>query len=456
MFGDSGGVLKFRARQALSGGGFHSISTGDVMANDMWHHVALTYDKSTVRLFVNGILVGSTSYSTESSVDSTQSFKIGAYEYSGTTKDGHFNGHISNLRVVKGTALYTHNFIPPTRDLKKIPGTVLLCCQDPNNPLTEATGKTITGYGDLQRADGVELITNGSFASSLDNWTASGVQFSHTTNTVGTNGGGKLMYYATGTNTSRNIYQDVPTVSGARYVLSFDSSSDTASANTIDIAGTSVYTLEDNNNSKLIRTEVGFTASSSTTRIRFTSTVSNRAYLDNVSVTLAEGSNKGSNFTPQVGDNRKVTFEGVTKVNSDAYFYLPTGDTASRETTGTYNSGTRGLWGGGQLMSDNSASGVIDYVTVASKGDALDFGDLTQVRRWVFGAVASSTRGVWAGGLSPLTDTIDFVTIATKGNALDFGNQLDSKYLLMLALVMKFVEYLVEEIQKRLHLKQME
>ena len=199
------------------------------------------------------------------------------------------------------------------------------------------------------------------------------------------------------------------------------------SANTIDIAGTSVYTLEDNNNSKLIRTEVGFTASSSTTRIRFTSTVSNRAYLDNVSVTLAEGSNKGSNFTPQVGDNRKVTFEGVTKVNSDAYFYLPTGDTASRETTGTYNSGTRGLWGGGQLKSDNSASGVIDYVTVASKGDALDFGDLTQVRRWVFGAVASSTRGVWAGGLSPLTDTIDFVTIATKGNALDFGNQLDSK-----------------------------
>ena len=146
LFGDSGGVLKFRARQALSGGGFHSISTGDVMANDMWHHVALTYDKSTVRLFVNGILVGSTSYSTESSVDSTQSFKIGAYEYSGTTKDGHFNGHISNLRVVKGTALYTHNFIPPTRDLKKIPGTVLLCCQDPNNPLTEATGKTITGY----------------------------------------------------------------------------------------------------------------------------------------------------------------------------------------------------------------------------------------------------------------------------------------------------------------------
>ena len=135
---------------------------------------------------------------------------------------------------------------------------------------------------------GQELVENGDFASSLDNWTASGVQFSHTTNNVGGNTSGKLMYYAMEHKYVKNIYQDVPTVSGARYVLSFDSSSDTAGgcANTIDIAGTSVYTLGDNNNSKLDRTEVGFTASSSTTRIRFTSTVSNRAYLDNVSVLL--------------------------------------------------------------------------------------------------------------------------------------------------------------------------
>ena len=60
-----------------------------------------------------------------------------------------YNGFISNLRIVKGTALYTDDFIPPTRELKKVPGTVLLCCQDPDNPLTEATGKTITGYGIL-------------------------------------------------------------------------------------------------------------------------------------------------------------------------------------------------------------------------------------------------------------------------------------------------------------------
>ena len=59
--------------------------------------------------------------------------------------EGFHNGFISNLRIVKGTALYTDNFIPPTRELKKVPGTVLLCCQDPDSPFTEATGKTIDG-----------------------------------------------------------------------------------------------------------------------------------------------------------------------------------------------------------------------------------------------------------------------------------------------------------------------
>ena len=279
LFGDSGGVLKFRTRQALQANPDALITTGNVMANDMWHHVALTYDKSTVRLFVNGILVGSASYSTESSTDSTQSLKIGAYEYSTDTKDGYFNGYISNLRIVKGTALYTDDFIPPTRELKKVPGTVLLCCQDPDNPLTEATGKTITGYGDPA----------------------------------------------------------------------------------------------------------------------------------------------ASNFTPQVGDDRKVTFEGVTKINSDAYFYLPTGDTASREATGTYNAGTRGVMMGGIVAGGSGKNATIDYWTMASTGDAIDFGDCTAASGMGAG-FASRVRGVNAGGFTRDSANFDYVTIMSTGNALDFGD----------------------------------
>ena len=67
-------------------------------------------------------------------------------------------------RVVKGTALYTDDFIPPTRELKKVPGTVLLCCQDPDNPLTEATGRPLTGYGDLDQVYNTQLVPNGDFS----------------------------------------------------------------------------------------------------------------------------------------------------------------------------------------------------------------------------------------------------------------------------------------------------
>ena len=44
------------------------------------------------------------------------------------------------------------------------------------------------------------------------------------------------------------------------------------------------------------------------------------------------------------------------------------------------------------------------------------------------GSVASRIRGIWAGGRTPSNlDVIDFVTIATAGNATDFGNLTSTK-----------------------------
>ena len=66
----------------------------------------------------------------------------------------------------------------------------------------------------------------------------------------------------------------------------------------------------------------------------------------------------------------------------------------------------------------------MEYVTIATTGNAADFGDLTQVRNYP-SACASPTRGIWAGGNSPADasyDVIDYVEILTTGNAVDFGN----------------------------------
>ena len=86
---------------------------------------------------------------------------------------------------------------------------------------------------------------------------------------------------------------------------------------------------------------------------------------------------------------------------------------------------TRAIFTGGSTAgSPNPVVNTLDYITMASGGDAVDFGDQTTGRR-MQASVNSSTRGVWAGGYSPFdgTNLIDYVTISSTGNALDFGDQ---------------------------------
>ena len=87
---------------------------------------------------------------------------------------------------------------------------------------------------------------------------------------------------------------------------------------------------------------------------------------------------------------------------------------------------TRGLFMGGAYTSSApntiSSLNTIDYVTIASLGNATDFGDLTRLTAGN-AASASATRGLCMGGYGPSTvNTIDYVTIASTGNATDFGD----------------------------------
>ena len=87
---------------------------------------------------------------------------------------------------------------------------------------------------------------------------------------------------------------------------------------------------------------------------------------------------------------------------------------------------TRGCWAGGNITGGTQKN-EIDYVTIASTGNAADFGDLTSARRDL-AAASSPTRGVWCGGDTPtLVNTIDYVEILTTGNAVDFGDQTVSR-----------------------------
>ena len=60
----------------------------------------------------------------------------------------------------------------------------------------------------------------------------------------------------------------------------------------------------------------------------------------------------------------------------------------------------------------------IEYITIQSEGDSIDFGDTT-VKRSNLGGFSSSTRGIWAGGSEPTySNVIDYVEIMTLGLSL--------------------------------------
>jgi len=99
---------KFRALVQTSGGQVIIDGTTTPSANT-WYHVAVARYGGTVTLYVNGVAEATGSVSTNALVTETSPVYVGAYNYGFP-----LTGYIDDLRVTKGIARYTSNFIPPT------------------------------------------------------------------------------------------------------------------------------------------------------------------------------------------------------------------------------------------------------------------------------------------------------------------------------------------------------
>ena len=102
----------------VSASGTTLITASSTISLSSWNHIAVVRSGTTLTLYLNGVSVGSVTNSTNFYSDTPQ---IGAISGSYA-----INGYISNLRVIKGTAVYTSNFTPPTAPLTAITNTSLL------------------------------------------------------------------------------------------------------------------------------------------------------------------------------------------------------------------------------------------------------------------------------------------------------------------------------------------
>jgi len=106
-----------------------------------WTHIAITRSGTDLRMFIDGVVVTSATNSTNFSTAPGTSY-IGT-RYS---QEHFWDGFISNVRVIKGTALYTSNFTPPSAPLTNVTNTKLLCCQSNTSATAAAVAPNLDTY----------------------------------------------------------------------------------------------------------------------------------------------------------------------------------------------------------------------------------------------------------------------------------------------------------------------
>ena len=138
------------ARMDIGGDGFNGVG-GNVhrgyigtFSKNTWNHVAVSRSGNTYYGFLNGVL-GYTEATANTPYNSTgRGLTILGYvenasnTWSAGVSSQSIAGHISNLRLVTGRALYTSNFTSPKSPLGLIPGTQLLTAK--TSTLTDLAG----------------------------------------------------------------------------------------------------------------------------------------------------------------------------------------------------------------------------------------------------------------------------------------------------------------------------
>ncbi len=144
-FDSAGALFLFISNSAGTAFAINGASTSLTVSLNQWQHLALVKNGTSLILYKNGV-AGSTATSSQA-VGTSADTTLMAGAADGIQK---VDGYMSNFRIVKGTAVYTANFTPPTAPLTAISGTSLLL-NGTNAGIYDATAKNLeTTVGSAQ------------------------------------------------------------------------------------------------------------------------------------------------------------------------------------------------------------------------------------------------------------------------------------------------------------------
>jgi hypothetical protein len=140
----TGTTLDLYTDSPVGGGGSGAKITGPTIASlilNTWTHVAVTKESGSIKLWVNGTQAGSTYSAFALNMGSSMALRI----MGDHNAAGNGSGNLSNIRVVRGTALYTARFTPPIQPLTAVSGTnLLLNTANGANFLTDSSNNNLT------------------------------------------------------------------------------------------------------------------------------------------------------------------------------------------------------------------------------------------------------------------------------------------------------------------------
>ena len=151
--------------------GFIVQSANGTISAGQYYHVAYTRASGTHRLFVDGIEVATSSTSRDYTNDD---IFIGRAPYGGEW----FDGEISNVRIVKGTAVYTSNFTPSETNLTAVTNTKLLTCQSATIVDNSGLSQTIVNEGTVAASTGNPFRTlsvTSDQSGNINNWVSNNI-----------------------------------------------------------------------------------------------------------------------------------------------------------------------------------------------------------------------------------------------------------------------------------------
>ena len=182
------------------GGGTNNESSDAPMVLGKWLHVAAVREgtgSNQMKVYVDGKLYVTCTDGTD--YTDTNGMCIGSQNTGNTNV---IDGAVSNVRILKGTALYTSNFTPPTAPLTNITNTKLLCCQSPTSRTAGAVIPTgnITGNGNATATSFNPFTTD---INTVRGQESNYCTWNPLTMSRGNLHDGNLLFYGNGTNTPR-------------------------------------------------------------------------------------------------------------------------------------------------------------------------------------------------------------------------------------------------------------